>query len=170
VSWQRAELVSFDADFLGRFFSRLIAAPTGCLLWTAGVDRKGYGAISFHGKMLKAHRVAFFLEHGRWPAPCALHACDTPSCVRVGPGHIFEGTPADNTADMMSKARNYTGVHKLGVENPASKLTPQKVTAIRDFLRRREFGRHTVRACAGQFGISKGQIRNIANGAHWSWL
>jgi hypothetical protein len=164
------ETAVFPTEFVVRFRARIVSAPDGCLLWTASTDRKGYGAISCNGKMLKAHRVAFFLEHGRWPVPCALHACDTPSCVRVGPGHIFEGTPADNTADMMSKGRNYTGVHKLGTENPASKLTPEKVTEIRDFLRRRELGRHTVRACAERFGMSRGQVRNIANGAHWSWL
>jgi|ERR1017187_2035532 hypothetical protein len=158
----------FSVEFVRRFRSRAVAAPDGCLLWTAGTDRKGYGAISFCGRMLKAHRVAFFLEHGRWPSPCALHACDTPSCVRVGSGHIFEGTPADNTADMMHKGRNYTGIHRRGTDNPASKLTPEKVRAIRTLVTRGQRG--SVREASRAFGISKSQVRNVASGAHWGWL
>lgn len=93
-----------------RFWSK-VRKTNGCWLWTASKDNHGYGQImTFDEKgkrrPIKAHRVAFFLMHGRWPKPCGLHKCDTPACVRVDPGHVFEGTPRDNTDDMMRKGRH----------------------------------------------------------------
>jgi hypothetical protein len=75
-----------------------------CHMWTGSMDSKGYGQIQVDGRLVVAHRVAFFLAHGRWPVPWGLHHCDTPACVRAD--HIFEGTPADNTADMIAKGRS----------------------------------------------------------------
>lgn len=99
-----------------RFWSKVRKQPgDGCWLWVGAQARnpakgqKRYGRfmvmIDGEVKVRLAHRVAFFIEHGRWPKPCALHACDNDLCVRVGSGHIFEGTNADNTADMMRKGR-----------------------------------------------------------------
>jgi len=155
----------FDAAFVARFLSRIAIAQTGCWLWTAGTDRKGYGAISYHCRMLKAHRVAFLLEYGRWPMPCALHACDTPACVRVGHGHIFEGTPADNSADMVHKGRASHLTGTRGIDNPASKVTIDTVCAIREL---RQSGL-SLRKIAARVGITNSQVHNIASGKHWGW-
>lgn len=52
-----------------------------------------------------AQRAAWILKHGQIPAGAwVLHRCDTPSCVNVE--HLFIGTPADNTHDMMAKGRH----------------------------------------------------------------
>lgn len=77
-----------------------------CWVWTAGRSH-GYGLIYVDrsGKT-RAHRVSFFLKHGRWPQPCGLHRCDNRLCVR--PSHIFEGTKADNVRDMDAKGRRGT--------------------------------------------------------------
>ena len=40
-------------------------------------------------EMALTHRIAFLLEHGRWPTPCALHHCDNRPCVRWA--HLFRG-------------------------------------------------------------------------------
>lgn len=86
-----------------------------CWMWTGGTDKKGYGRISIgrrsSGGMVVAHRVAFLLEHGRWPEPCALHHCDNPSCVR--PEHLFEGTKSDNMRDCARKGRLVLPKRKL---------------------------------------------------------
>lgn len=95
-----------------RFWAKVdtTTTPDGCWLWTGAKNSLGYGNITVklngRHRTAKAHRVAFFLEFGRWPDPCGLHGCDTPACVRVGPGHVFEGTVADNTADMIAKGRS----------------------------------------------------------------
>jgi hypothetical protein len=39
-----------------------------------------------------------------------LHSCDNPSCFN--PDHLFIGTAADNTADMMNKGRGKTHPRK----------------------------------------------------------
>src|ERR1017187_6494629 len=93
-----------------RFWSKVdkrgpTAAPRlgPCWIWTGGRDRDGYGQ-TWHNKMShKAHRVAWLLATNEWPKPFALHHCDNPSCVRFS--HLFQGTPQENTADMISKGR-----------------------------------------------------------------
>jgi hypothetical protein len=91
----------------------IVRAELGpCHMWTARTDPAGYGRITFNGLPEKASRVAFFLAHGRWPDPCALHRCDNPPCVKAfpdehGPAHLFEGTKADNAHDRDEKGRDW---------------------------------------------------------------
>ena len=84
-----------------------------CWVWTAYRDPKGYGRIgkARTGPTIVASRASFFLEHGRWPEPCALHKCDNSSCVR--PSHIFEGTRVENNRDMVRKGRHVAVRPKL---------------------------------------------------------
>ena len=89
-----------------RFWSK-VAKSDGCWLWTAARNEQGYGEFSLDGKLQRAHRVSFYLAHGRWPEPNALHKCDNPPCVR--PDHLFEGTHKENMADMTSKGRSVRG-------------------------------------------------------------
>jgi hypothetical protein len=83
-----------------------------CWIWTAYKDPSGYGRIGVGTGMNKAMRlathVAWYLQHGEWPEKGAemCHACDTPGCVRVGPGHLYKGTKSANMRDVWQRNRN----------------------------------------------------------------
>ena len=78
---------------------------TGCWIWTGAYTGNGYGAAYVDGKPHGAHR--FMWEHmlGKTipPGMLACHRCDNTRCV--WPGHIFIGTPGDNTRDALVKGR-----------------------------------------------------------------
>ena len=102
-----------------------------CWVWIGGKS-KGYGTISIGGRQgieAGAHRVAWLLETGVWPKPCALHKCDNPSCVRFS--HLFEGTHQINANDKTKKGRNNS---PTGLNNGRSKLTVKIAKEIRRAL------------------------------------
>ena len=68
-----------------------------CLVWVRGVDSNGYGAISYQGKRLAAHRVAWERLNGPIPTGMVLdHVCWTRRCVKVS--HMRLATRAQNSA------------------------------------------------------------------------
>ena len=92
-----------------RFLSRVDRSdPNGCHEWTAYRDDKGYGKLSgsINGQTfsLRAHRVAYFLEHGEDPGFLLVrHSCDNAPCCRGS--HLLLGTDQDNSDDMHERHR-----------------------------------------------------------------
>jgi hypothetical protein len=130
---------------------------TRCWLWTAGINKHGYGTFTVNGGYEFAHRMAWLITHGAWPRPCCLHRCDVTSCVR--PEHLFEGTRADNVHDMLDKGRQAYGV-SLGEKHGKVKLADADVVEIRV--------KHAAKdgsylSLAKHYGVTKGQIAHIVH-------
>lgn len=124
---------------------------TRCWEWTASVRRDGYGQLNVEGKTLAAHRLSWFLKHGKWPQPCALHKCDYRRCVR--PSHLFEGTKDENLEDMVKKGRSAHGENR-----PDAKLPDKSATSIR---RKYKTGDYTQRQLADEYNIDQSWVSRI---------
>ena len=87
-----------------RFESKYIKDPSGCWLWQACVNNKGYGGFCLDGKWAMAHRVSWETVNGKIEnSLCVLHKCDIPRCIN--PDHLFLGSRSDNMKDAVKKKR-----------------------------------------------------------------
>lgn len=132
-----------------------------CWVWGGYLNPGGYGQWRVAGgtKKLLAHRVAWFLAHGKWPEPCALHKCDNRACVN--PRHLFEGTVADNCHDRHRKGRTITGASP-GERNGCHKLKTDQVLEIR-----RRADHESCIKLGAEFSVSPVLIRLIARRKAW---
>ncbi len=145
----------------GQFHEKYeIVEPGGCWVWMGATDRDGYGRLQTGSRasgnrlVLRAHRVSYEIAFGSIPnGLCVLHRCDNPPCVN--PEHLFLGTNADNSADMVRKGR----ASKLRGENHHStKITDLQVAEIRSLNETL-----THREIATRFGISRGHVTNLTS-------
>ena len=104
-----------------------------------------------------AHRVAWEFTYGDIPPNrYVCHRCDVPTCVN--PSHLFIGTHADNTADMVTKNRQAKGVRQ-----GHSKLTEGKVREIRACW----LVMASQPELARQFGVRQSTISGIVLRKSW---
>lgn len=127
-----------------------------CWNWTGGASEFGYGAFSYQGKPIAAHRYSFILHHGPMPDEDAkvCHTCDNPSCVN--PKHLYAGTLKTNGRDMAERERSRT-----------TKLTASEVASIRE---RYAASNVTQDRLATEFGTTQTNISEIVNRHHWKHL
>lgn len=146
-----------------RFWSKVNKAET-CWLWTGAKTDSGYGAIwdESQGIMARAHRISFMWAFGDVPeGVLVLHRCDVRSCIR--PDHLFLGDHKANYDDMVSKGRQKYPVIGDSEDLPWSKLSWEKVRAIRASAQIGE----THSALAEKFNVTKSTITKAVNHKTW---
>jgi len=136
----------------------------GCLEWQSRRSDDGYGIIGIGSrsdgtrKLVVAHRVSYALFVGEISDDLkVLHHCDNPPCLN--PEHLFKGTCADNTADMMLKLRHNT---LRGSQIGTSVLTEEQVKEIK-----RRLGYRNDGVLARMFGVSDSLISSIRHERSW---
>jgi hypothetical protein len=145
------------------FWNFFCETSGGCWEWTLSKSRGGYGKVSWYGKSMRAHRVAWMLENGKEipPDKVVMHSCDNRLCIN--PAHLSIGTPKQNSEDMVSKGRARGG-SPPGELASKSKLTEEDVVAMR-FLRR---SKGLSYAKLGRmFGIAAQNARLACLGITW---
>ena len=147
------------------YFWPKVEKTNGCWKWQAGKNEAGYGTFMFQRKNVYAHRESYEIHFGPIPpGMCVLHKCDNPSCVN--PGHLFLGTNADNTADMLEKGRWRQPARnpRRGEKHPMSKLTWKQVDEMRRLY---ATGEHRQIDLARQYGISTTNTCDIIHNRTW---
>ena len=129
---------------------------SGCLLWTASCDDKGYGRLRVKGKTVRVSRLTW--EEAKGPIPDGLqvlHKCDVTACRELT--HLFLGTNKDNVDDKMAKGRLGP---RDGEHNGRAKLTREQVRAILTDNR-------LHRVIAAEYGVSRPMVSYIKRRENW---
>ena len=143
-----------------RFARAYKVMPNGCWLWTMASTGR-YGQITINRKPTLGHRLSYELHKG--PIPKGLyvcHTCDNGHCVN--PGHLFLGTPADNSRDFIEKGGK-PGAY--GSSHYRTKLTESDVQEIRSLYKN---SRLTLKQIGKQFGLNAVTIHNIVHRKTWT--
>lgn len=130
----------------------------GCWIWTLHCGERGYGQWTIGQRNYPVHRLSAHLHFGfDLDSPLLIcHRCDNPPCFN--PEHLFIGTSAENSADMVRKGRSLKGE-----ASGHSKLTEDDVRVIR---RRYSLG-ESQQAIADDYGVNQTLIGFIVRGVAW---
>lgn len=148
--------------FEQRFWSRVAvtANPEKCWEWQAYRSVQGYGKIVWKNRSQRAHRVAFELFYGYEPKLKVRHVvCDNPPCCN--PYHLKEGTPAENSQDMVDKGRQ-----TKGESHYKTSLTEDKVLNIRQLSKIGLSYFEISQKC----GVSKSAVAHIVKRRVWKHI
>lgn len=105
-------------------------------------------------KNIRVHRFALEQALGRPLKGIVMHICDNPTCFN--PAHLREGTPKENSLDMVLKERS-----AFGERQGLSKLDLKKV---REILK----SKVASETLGPRYGVSGSTIRAVRRGAVWS--
>ena len=164
-----AKARNLHAPMLERFGRYIRLDDSGCWIWIAAKNDKGYGVLG-RGRRIdgigRAHRLSYEFFHccNLNPEQCVCHICDNPPCVN--PHHLFVGSNLDNIKDMIAKGRHKLPPIKYGEESSNAKLNNEKVKIIRSLAK----AGLSSRKIARMFEVSKSTILKIINKKLWGHL
>lgn len=137
-----------------------VRGPDECWPWTGATNGKGYGQLTINDRRAYAHRIAWMMEHGTIPdGLCVCHTCDTPACCN--PAHLFLGTKAENSADMIAKGRT-----RHGGRHWKTRMTEPDVRAMRAAVK----AGVSIADVARAFGLNYYTAHSIVRGENWRYL
>ncbi len=91
---------------LSRFWAK-VDKSNSCWVWTACVDKDGYGEVILGGSKFRAHRVSYAIAKGDPEKLCVCHKYDNRLCVN--PDHLWLGTIQEDMKDRDEKGRTLRG-------------------------------------------------------------
>lgn len=148
-----------------RFWEKVDRRGDGeCWPWTGGKNQYGYGQFFWNYRVLKAHRVSYFLVNGKWPDNLVCHRCDNPCCVN--PAHLYLGDPKSNVRDMRDRKRLSRQGAPPGEGHGLAVLTEY---VVRDIRRRYDAGER-LHEITKSLGHSPTTVRNAAKRITWKHL
>ena len=166
----------------------VVVTEGSCREWKGCKNKAGYPRRTIEGKLLYLHRAILESKLGRKleVGMHALHRCDNPPCINEN--HLYEGTPKQNSTDMVNRHRHQTGINHYSQRSPEkvcrgdkhgsrlrpnsvprgskkanSKLTEDDVTKIKTLLRNGALQYQVAK----QFGVHKATVNYIATGHTW---
>lgn len=142
-------------------FWSYVQMTDSCWIWNGYRDKTGYGRMTYEGKAMLTHRLAWIITFGNIPSKKnILHICDNPPCVN--PAHLYVGTQAENVRDRVIRGRSN---YNRGEQCFNSKLNPSKVQAIR---RKYSTEKVSTYKLGEEFGVSHHTIRKVVQRRTWA--
>lgn len=153
---------------IARFWRKTKKAQGGCIEWTAGRAKNGYGLFSVKNpkgskrrhRTVYAHRFIYECVVGPLPPKNRgelMHSCDNRKCVALQ--HLSVGTRRSNMIDASAKGRTCRGERR---EN--AKLTEGLVLEAR----RRHAAGESQAAIAADMGVHQVTLGKAILGKTWA--
>ncbi len=157
----RIDELSSEEKFekLKKSFEKGVIRKEVCWAWLGSIDGDGYPVMGCGRRYgaERGHRASWLIHKGEIPKGMFVcHRCDNKECTN--PEHLFLGTPADNTKDMIQKNRKC-----IGSNVPTAKLDEEKVKIIKGLLKLKM----SYPKIAKMFNVGINSIVRIKNGETW---